>query len=147
MQSCDNPPRQGRTRYCKYPPQIIFRREHFPIRSRFRNARARHVPVGRAGQKFSGDFLRIRSELRHGHYGNNRSRISPAINSTSVCKPHIYDRKRCRRNTAGYCTVVAADAQCSANGRNNGRIKNRKIENETASCPRYRLIKRRDEEE
>lgn len=37
-----------------------------------------------------GLFLRIRSELRRGHYGNNRSRISPAINSGSAACVNPY---------------------------------------------------------
>jgi len=92
LQSCDNS-RVGRTRYCKYPPQIIFRRKHFPNLSRV----CEHARAARDKNPatFAAHFLHIRSELRRGHYGNNRSRISPAINSGSVYKPRIYDRKRC----------------------------------------------------
>lgn len=74
----------SQTRYCKYPSQIIF--STFPDQLA---ARARWADR----QKSNSDFcLRI---VRRGHYGNNRSRISPPINSGNVYKPRIYDRERC----------------------------------------------------
>lgn len=152
-QNCDNP-RRDRTRYCKHPPQIIFRRMYFP--THFVNARARHAPTKIA--TFAGHFLRIRTELRHGHYGNNRSRISPAINSGSVYKPRIYDRECCRCNTGRLLhqwlllllplqllLLLLLLLHRGATFRERSRIKSRKIENETASCRVTVRLSARDE--